>query len=278
MSEIDSRPQFYIPVRPIEIPAELLALPNDTEVININAPAAGWHGSGVGKAGDLIDCIRCIIARQVARRFYLTEAAQILADAHGLNSVELLKDMQYAFAEGHLTIRKFETGLPRRPVRPVPYWSNYVTPADIDAWLRGNNATYRFPVMPEAASAPVEALGDNELMEELLRQPEPPQDAGQPDAQDSASVSTEAGSVGAGEDETPEQRRERIQARVSHWKNQGVRDFTARVASEEKVSVVRIRQILGKGKKESVTKKQKAKPRKPATPFSGLMPPANRTR
>lgn len=89
--------------------------------------------------------------------------------------------------------------------------------------------------------------------------------------QDSASASTDAGSAPAGEDEMPEQRRERIQARVSHWKNQGVRDFTARVANEEKVTVARIRQILGRGKKESVTKKQKAKPRKRATPFSGLM-------
>ena len=84
--------------------------------------------------------------------------------------------------------------------------------------------------------------------------------------------------LGAGGDETPVQRRERLQQRVDYWKAQGVRDFTKRVAKEEDVTEDRIRKILGKGRTKPATAKPKAKPRPPATFCSGLMTPAGRAR
>lgn len=85
-------------------------------------------------------------------------------------------------------------------------------------------------------------------------------------------------SLGAGGKETPVQRRERLEQRVSHWKAKGVRSFTARVAEEEGVTEVRIRQILRAKGKKPATKKPKAKPRPPATFCSGLMSSAGRAR
>lgn len=82
----------------------------------------------------------------------------------------------------------------------------------------------------------------------------------------------------AGASETPAQKRERLQQRVNYWKAQDVRDWTARVAREERVTVARIRQILGKAEAKAPTGRKKAKPRQPATFCSGLMAPASRTR
>ena len=80
-------------------------------------------------------------------------------------------------------------------------------------------------------------------------------------------------SPGAGGKETPVQRRERLEQRVSHWKAKGVRNFTAIVAEEEGVTEARIRQILSKAKPKKPTGGKKAKPRQPATFCSGLMTP-----
>lgn len=91
-------------------------------------------------------------------------------------------------------------------------------------------------------------------------------------------VAAPAEAVPDAEIETPVQKRERLQQRVNHWKAQGVRDWTARVAGEEGVTVARIRQILGKAEAKAPTGRKKAKPRPPATFCSGLMTPAGRTR
>lgn len=89
-----------------------------------------------------------------------------------------------------------------------------------------------------------------------------------PSTSASPAARPEAVAVPAGAPETPAQKRERLQLRVNYWRGQGVRDWTARVATEEGVTVARIRQILGK-----TTPKNPAEgknPRQPATFCSGL--------
>lgn len=98
-----------------------------------------------------------------------------------------------------------------------------------------------------------------------------------PSTSASPAACPEAVAVPAGAPETPAQKRERLQARVNYWRGQGMRDWTARVAREEGVTVARIRQILSSAKpKEPVGGRKK--PRQAATFCSGLMAPSGRTR
>lgn len=114
----------------------------------------------------------------------------------------------------------------------------------------------------------------------LARAPEPmpaPTPTHAPSASASPAARPEAVAVPAGAPETPAQKRERLQARVNYWRAQGVRDWTARVAREEGVTVVRIRQILSSAKPKEPVGGGK-KPRQAATFCSGLMAPSGRTR
>lgn len=152
----------------------------------------------------------------------------------------------------------------------------------------------------------VRGRGDREQDEERLarriaaevarrlpqHQPEPPASASPealpgaspaPAVPDSASApagglpEAVAGTAGADE-EGPVDRARRLADRVEHWKRQGVRDYTARVADEEGLSVGRVRQLRRKLDPKPAASPKKSKPRQKATFCSGLIPPATRTR
>jgi hypothetical protein len=103
------------------------------------------NGAGLAKVGDFIDSENERIKRQSEGYFTLNEAAEILAPVSGEDSANLERDMQTAHREDKLIVRN--------PVhkRPIPLtekssWSDFVTPADVDAWLENQGVDYRFPV------------------------------------------------------------------------------------------------------------------------------------
>lgn len=77
----DKPPRFVIPLRPREVPQDLMALPRDARVHFINPPLCGRTGEGIMKAGDVADMIRDTIARQAEGWLTIEEAAQELGDA-----------------------------------------------------------------------------------------------------------------------------------------------------------------------------------------------------
>ncbi|MEY8690157.1 MAG: hypothetical protein AB9M53_09825 [Leptothrix sp. (in: b-proteobacteria)] len=174
--------RLVIQTRPHDVPAALLALSPVALVHYSDAPNPGvFVSSAFGSAEEVIDRIRSTIARQAAGRFWIFEAAQVLADAHGLIARQVLSSMVRAFEVGRLRVRKLGTGLSADPMQRM---GDFVTPADVDAWLEAEGADYRFPPAPSASAtnpAPSEPL----------------QDVTPTKPQDSASVSTEAGSAGA---------------------------------------------------------------------------------
>jgi hypothetical protein len=73
--------RFVVPLRPREVPGDLLALPRDAPVQYVNSHICGQTGAGITKAGELVAMIRDTIARQNDGWLTIEEAAQILEDA-----------------------------------------------------------------------------------------------------------------------------------------------------------------------------------------------------
>lgn len=135
----DTRPVFDVPVRPLAVPDALIALPADAEVRYNHAPCAGWSGGGAGKAADLINAIREVIERQAAGRFTLREAAQIVADVHGVDAQWLLKRMTTAIdspiPSERLKAYGADTRVARMPGEPRARVADYVKAPEFNAWL-----------------------------------------------------------------------------------------------------------------------------------------------
>lgn len=147
-------PHIVIPTQPKAIPPELLALQPDAIVCYSQARNPGAYlQSAFGTAEHVVRLINETIARQEAGRFYLFEAAQILADENGLSARDLLRDMHRAFEDGRLRFRSLSTGLPVSPRGPC---GDYVTPADLNTWLEAYGADYRFQA-PQTAATPTTA-------------------------------------------------------------------------------------------------------------------------
>lgn len=147
-------PRIVIPTRPLEVPPELLALQPDAVVCYSQAKNPGTYlQSAFGTAAEAIQLVRDTIARQAAGRFYIFEAAQVLADANGLSACDVLREMCRAVECERLSFRRFSTGLPVSPGDPR---GEYMTPADLNSWLEGQGAGYRFPT-PQVAEAPTRA-------------------------------------------------------------------------------------------------------------------------
>ncbi|MEY8689544.1 MAG: hypothetical protein AB9M53_06645, partial [Leptothrix sp. (in: b-proteobacteria)] len=184
-----ARPHFLIPVRPIDIPSELLALPPETEVLYTTSDVVGRGQGGTLKASELIESIEETIKRQAAGWFYLREAAQIVADAWGINAWKILGKMNRAIVETDekkkLSVRDTDSKMRRDPGEECHPWDTFVTPFELNDWLERDGTPHRFPAASSASAtnpAPSEPL----------------QDARQPDAQDSASVSPAHGSGSTG--------------------------------------------------------------------------------
>lgn len=151
---IHSFQRFTIPLCPTEVPAELLALSDEAPVIGIES-----SGTFDTTAAKLAGYIRETIGRQAAGRFYLWEAAQILAETHE-KSLKGVKDaMRKAFSLGVLRVRMTDSDAPMDSDSRlrVEGMDSYVTPGDLNKWLEADGYPYRFPAAPEPASAPAVA-------------------------------------------------------------------------------------------------------------------------
>lgn len=164
-----------------------------------------------------------VASRQGRGFFKLEEAAQALGEQEGMHSgarQSLLARMMEAARDGSLTVRDPHTDLPYRPAVVREFWE-LVTPADVNAWLARCDARYRWnvpAVKPEPAPNESGAAG------------EPTLDA-----------------------ESSTQRRARLARRRDELKAQGVRDFTKRIAAEEGIGEVRVRQLLRASKPSART-------------------------
>ena len=161
--------------------------------------------------------------RRARGYFTIEEAAQALGEQEGMHDgarQSLQKRMMGAASNGNLTVRDPHTDLPFRPAMMHEYYE-LVTPADVNAWLAGCGVEYRWNAPAgEPEPAPNEARA-----------------AGEP-------------TLGA---EGSAQRRARLARRRDELKAQGVRDYTKRIAAEEGIGEVRVRQLLRASKPSART-------------------------
>lgn len=146
-----TRPEFVIPVRPAGVPPGLCELRPDIHVVGIEP-----HGAHYTTAGKLANHIQGTIERQAAGRFYLWEAAQILADSHG-KSLEGIRDaMRRAVSLGALCVRVVGSDEPMSVGSRlrIDGMDSYVTPEGLNEWLEADRYPYRFPVAAAPSASP----------------------------------------------------------------------------------------------------------------------------
>ena len=146
-----TRPEFVIPVRPAGVPPGLCELRPDIHVVGIEP-----HGAHYTTAGKLANHIQGTIERQAAGRFYLWEAAQILADSHG-KSLEGIRDaMRRAVSLGALCVRVVGSDEPMSAGSRlrIDGMDSYVTPEGLNEWLEAGRYPYRFPVAAAPSASP----------------------------------------------------------------------------------------------------------------------------
>ena len=146
-----TRPEFVIPVRPAGVPPGLCELRPDIHVVGIEP-----HGAHYTTAGKLANHIQGTIERQAAGRFYLWEAAQILADSHG-KSLEGIRDaMRRAVSLGALCVRVVGSDEPMSAGSRlrIDGMDSYVTPEGLNEWLEADRYPYRFPVAAAPSASP----------------------------------------------------------------------------------------------------------------------------
>ncbi|OYY27829.1 MAG: hypothetical protein B7Y20_10705 [Acidovorax sp. 16-64-162] len=117
-------------------------------------------GSGSSKAADAIADIQRTMARQAKGNFTMPEVADVLAAANSFDAYRFLtNEMHPAARAGALTLTNPEFGGPLVG-RDCMVFHDWVTPANLDAWLERAGFPFRWPLNPEpqaAAPAPVVA-------------------------------------------------------------------------------------------------------------------------
>lgn len=154
--EVVDIPHFITSARPLEVPAALLALPDDARV-SYEHNIARQRGSGITNAADYRESIRDTMARQAEGHFTLNEAAQVLADSRpGLDPMETVKRFRLAHSKGELPIHQGGSRFPLEVGETVRDFWDTVGASELDAWLRAS-VGYGFPaalsVPPSAAPA-----------------------------------------------------------------------------------------------------------------------------
>lgn len=149
---LDAPPHFVTSARPLEVPAALLALPDDARV-SFEFNNAGRYTSGVTNAGDVRTWVQAIVKRQADGYFTIEEAAQVLAD-EGLarNPRDTVARFLRAHQNGELPIHKGDGRLPMPKSETVWTFEDLLEVGELDAWLR-QSAGYGFPPV-EGASLP----------------------------------------------------------------------------------------------------------------------------
>lgn len=149
-------PHFVTSARPLEVPAALLALPDDARV-SYEHNIARQRGSGITNAADYRDSIRDTMARQAEGHFTLNEAAQVLADSRpGLDPRETVKRFRLAHSKGELPIHQGRSRFPLEVGETVRDFWDTVKVSELDAWLLPS-VGYGFPRV-EGANLPNHAL------------------------------------------------------------------------------------------------------------------------
>lgn len=161
MSEQEQTPFFKVPVVPLCVDADLLALPPDTWVHIRNVSCADM-GSGSCKAADAIADIQRTMARQVRGNFTMPEVADVLAAANSFDAYRFLTiEMHPAALAGALTLTNPEFGGPLVG-RDSMEFHDWVTPANLDAWLERAGFPFRWPLNPEPqAATPAPVVADS---------------------------------------------------------------------------------------------------------------------
>ena len=161
MSEQEQTPFFKVPVVPLCVDADLLALPPDTWVHIRNVSCADM-GSGSCKAADAVAEIQRTMARQAKGNFTMTEVADVLAAANSFDAYRFLTiEMHPAALAGSLTLTNPEFGGPLVG-RDSMEFHDWVTPANLDAWLERAGFPFRWPLNPEPqAATPAPVVGDS---------------------------------------------------------------------------------------------------------------------
>jgi len=173
----DDRPRFTIPVRPMEVPPALLALPPQTQVIYIRGPRPGVNSgsNGTSTAAALVDEFASIIERQQGQgRFKLSELVQILVEANDKHAKPLMEAVRNAVAKQRLTVYSNRTGAPCEASDELDWSFDYVTTPDIAKWLNGEPKVHLVFPMPgqtqQVKPDPVEAaLDEQEAAAQVLR-------------------------------------------------------------------------------------------------------------
>ena len=160
MSEQEKTPFFKVPAVPLCVDADLLALPPDTWVHVRNVSCADM-GSGSCKAADAVAEIQRTMARQAKGNFTMTEVADVLAAANSFDAYRFLTiEMHPAALAGSLTLTNPEFGGPLVG-RDSMEFHDWVTPANLDAWLERAGFPFRWPLKPEPQAATPAPVADS---------------------------------------------------------------------------------------------------------------------
>lgn len=153
---IDGPRHFVTSARPLEVPAELLALSDDARV-SYEHNIARQRGSGITNAASYRESIQDTMARQAAGHFTLNEAAQVLADSRpGLDPMETVRRFRLAHSKGELPIHQGGSGFRLEMGETVRDFLDTLEVGELDAWLR-TSVGYGFPQV-EGTSLPAPAV------------------------------------------------------------------------------------------------------------------------
>jgi len=142
--QVVEMPHFVTSARPLEVPAALLALPDDARV-SYEHNIARQRGSGITNAADYRESIWDTMARQAEGHFTLNEAAQVLADSRpGLDPRETVKRFRLAHSKGELPIHQGGSRFSLEMGETVRDFWDTVEVSELDAWLRAS-VGYGFP-------------------------------------------------------------------------------------------------------------------------------------
>ena len=156
----DGRPHFVTRAWPRSIPAELLALPGDTQ-ISLEDSIGGQRGNGICSAGDYRKAIEYRIARQAEGYFTLNEAAQVLVDARpGLDPIATVKRFRLAHLKGELPIHEVGSRFRLEVGETIRDFLDLLDASELDTWLR-KSAGYGFPAIESVNPSNITAPGAN---------------------------------------------------------------------------------------------------------------------
>jgi hypothetical protein len=134
------------PVRPTDVPAELMALKPDQTVTYVVNYVGEGKVEGPWSAGNVIADITDVIKRQKSGRYTIDEAAQIVVSAYRKGSAQAMRDDMVASVRAG-DLRAFDpwTLRPKSTSEQVRPRSDYVKVEDVNAWLEKNRDEMVFP-------------------------------------------------------------------------------------------------------------------------------------